>query len=137
MQPDLLDLTSCSSPLTLEIYKRYTQMICWNHKKSMNVSNARKEHYMWATWVTAQPTLKIEANTLYPTVSRVDELVPVSLQGKQLPKTDEKEIATRIDPPACHSLKCPKRSIWNKNDSFMYLLRSNTQQIQRNLEVNA
>jgi hypothetical protein len=69
--------------------------------------------------VTAQPTLKIAANVLYPTVSRVDELVPVSLQGTQAPKTEEKEIATKTDPPACQSLKCPKQSIWNRNGRFM------------------
>jgi hypothetical protein len=84
---------------------------------------------MWATWVTAQPTLKIEANVLYPIVSKVDELVPVSLQGTQVPKTDEKEIATKIDPPACHSLKCPKRSIWNRSSMFIYLHQNHTQQM--------
>jgi len=84
---------------------------------------------MWATWATAQPTLKIAANVLYPTVSKVDELVPISLQGTQLPKTDEKEIATKIDPPACHSLKCPKRSIWNRSSLFIYLPQNHAQQM--------
>lgn len=66
---------------------------------------------MCETWVAAQPTLKIAANVLYPIVCTVEELVLKILQERQPPKTDEKEMATKNDPPACHSLKCPNRSI--------------------------
>lgn len=66
---------------------------------------------MWETWVIAQPTLKMEAKTLYPIVSSADELDLSSLHGTHPPKTEEKETATKMDPPACHSLKCPNLSI--------------------------
>lgn len=66
---------------------------------------------MCDTWVAAQPTLNIAANMLYPIVSRRDELEPKILQGKQPPKTDENETATKRDPAACHILKCPNLSI--------------------------
>lgn len=49
---------------------------------------------------------------LYPTVCNVDELEPKILQGKQPPKTDENETATKIDPAPCHILKCPNLSIY-------------------------
>lgn len=130
MQPDLLGLMSCSSPSTLEnTQMMYTSQMQESQEKKMEINNEKKRHYIWETWVTAQPTLKIAANVLYPTVSIVDEIVPVSLQGKQLPKTDEKEIATKMDPPACHSLKCPKRSIWikKKKIEFTYLVWNYTQ----------
>ena len=70
-----------------------------------------EENYICETWVAAQPMLKIAANMLYPIVCSIKELIPEILQGRQPPKTEENEIATKIDPPACHSLKCPNRSI--------------------------
>lgn len=67
---------------------------------------------MCDTWVAAQPTLKIAANALYPIVSIVSEWLPKMLQGMQPPKTEEKEIATKMDPAKCHTLKCPNLSIY-------------------------
>lgn len=68
-------------------------------------------HYMCETWVAAQPTLKIAAKTLYDTVSSVDEWLAKIVQGKQPPKTEENEMATKTDPAPCHILKCPNLSI--------------------------
>ena len=34
------------------------------------------------------------------------------VQRRHPPKTEEKEMPTRTDPPMCHSLKRPNRSIW-------------------------
>lgn len=68
-------------------------------------------HYICETWVAAQPTLKIAAKTLYPTVSKVEEVEPIILQGKQPPKTEENETATRRDPATCQILKRPNLSI--------------------------
>lgn len=41
----------------------------------------------------------------------MDELELNILQGKQTPKTEENEIATKTDPAPCHILKCPNLSI--------------------------
>jgi hypothetical protein len=67
---------------------------------------------MCETWVAAQPTLKIAADVLYETVSTTDEQEAKILHGKQPPKTEENEMATKIDPAPCHTLKCPNLSIY-------------------------
>lgn len=69
-------------------------------------------HYMCETWVAAQPTLKIAADMLYETVSIVEEQEDKILHGKQPPKTEENETATKTDPAPCHILKCPNLSIY-------------------------
>lgn len=60
--------------------------------------------------------MKIAANTLYPIVCRVDELEPNILQGKQPPKTEENETATKADPAPCQILKCPNLSIYYERE---------------------
>lgn len=49
--------------------------------------------------------LNIAANMLYEKVSSVKESLWRIEQGRQPPKTEEKEIATSIDPAACQILK--------------------------------
>jgi len=81
---------------------------------------------MCETWVAAQPTLKIAADVLYETVSTTDEQEAKILHGKQPPKTEENEIATKIDPAPCHTLKCPNLSIYqaSKQKSLLQKLKS-------------
>ena len=70
---------------------------------------------MCETWVAAQPTLKIAADVLYEIVSINGEQEAKILHGKQPPKTEENEMAAKIDPAPCHFLKCPNLSIYHTN----------------------
>jgi hypothetical protein len=59
---------------------------------------------MCATCVAAHPTLNIAAKTLYAIVVANREEVPKMAHTQQPPNTEENDIATKRDPPACHNL---------------------------------
>lgn len=92
--------------------------------------------YMWETWVAAHPILKIAANTLYDTVSNVNESLWKIVHGKQPPKTEENEIATSKDPAACQILKCPNLSICvmskKRCEIIIYIVSSSFKHYHRN-----
>lgn len=104
-------MQSCIQKKKMQVSVDYK--LIYNYQDwQIHIQLDRGNTYMCETWVAAQPTLKTDANVLYPIVCRVDELVPRILQGIQPPKTDENETATKADPAPCHILKCPNLSIY-------------------------